>query len=702
MTSTTNANCWVQFWENNDYESGGTRKFEYSQDDGLPMYVDNLSEWYWDGYDPKAKNQMDDSINSLKTGSSSWLCLYTEPFFKGNVMMVDYSQSIEELPHDFLNDVASFILYPTCPIFWNASSIGDTFQAGTCWLKLYLYENYDSSRCALYGAGEIATTNCLGSIANFRSLMTGPSTWIRLYKEVKFGGEPVAEIGPNSLVSALSKLTDDDIASIRVYDYQPADFAPTEMMPGWVLSIQRYQTSKKLRNALATGLGKVPYGGSLLSILVKALWPSGAGTQEIWNDLNQYINSLVQGYIDQASINNLNNILSGLHTLLLAYMDKSPGPDKISKLQDIISLLQANQAYFLNKGAAKEQHGKTLTYLVAFGTISVVMGAEWAYNYTTVSGGIPNRDADDALLQLDVAIEELTQAVDLAVSDSVAWRLAQIKTTGTYTVTDAYTGYTQDYSTQEEARVGENQLRQYIGDKYHALLEAYTSPANLWSYLRSANTTPGAGDNANFPTITFGQAPVQKQMTVPATTGQVVSNDSVPFEESTDGSRVTQVMLSSLSSNGPNNSINALQFFYEDAASTVHGTISSYKATVQLNAAETAADEPAVLPDQEPDVEPAETIVAMHGNRSSSTLYQLFFRTDQGRDFGLGGGGADPFVAIGPQGVGARLATVAGTCYKTNQVTSLTLTWEYLNYERFTAPPAVLAADATAAEQVTA
>ncbi|TGE24472.1 hypothetical protein E5K00_04450 [Hymenobacter aquaticus] len=700
--STTNANCWVQFWENNDYESGGTRKFEYNEVDGLPMYVNNLSEYYWDGYDQKAKNQMDDSINSLKTGSSSWLCLYTEPFFQGKVMMVGYSQAIEELPHDFLNEVASFILYPSIPIFWNASSIGDTFQAGTCWLKLYLYENYDSTRCALYGAGEIANTNCLGSTADFRSLMTGPATWVRLYKDVKFDGEPVAQIGPNSLISALSQLTDEDIVSIRVYDYQPSGFVPTPMMPGWVLSIQRYQTSKKLRNALAIGLGKIPYGGSLLSVLVKALWPSGPGTQEIWNDLNQYINSLIKGYINQAKIDNLNSILANLHTLLLAYMDKSPGPGKVAELWYIINQLKSCQADFLNKGAAREEHGKTLTYLVAFGTISVVMGAEWTYNYASVSGGESNPDPEGSIRQLDAVIEELIQAVDLAVADSVAWRLAQIKTTGTYTVTDAYTGYTQDYSTQQEAREGEDALRLYISQKYHALLEAYTSPANLWSYLLSANVVPGAGSNPNFPAVTFVQTPVRKMVAVPATTGLVPKSDSVPFQESTNGSRVTQVMLSSLSSNGPNNSINALQFFYGNAASAVHGTISSYRTTVALNSAEAVTDEAAALPDHEPAVEPAESIVAMHGNRSNTTLYQLFFRTDQGRDFGLGGGGADPFIAIGPQGVGARLATVTGSCYKTNQVTSLTLTWEYLSYERCTTPSAVLAADARVAGQVSA
>jgi|GEM_PF-2863989 len=691
--STINDSCQVQFWENDDYGSGGTYTFRYNELDGRPMYINNLADYYWDGYDHKAKNELDDSINSLKTGASAWLCLYTDSFFKGEVMMVGPGLDVNRLPSGFLNNVASFVLYPSIPNFWSPNGYSDTFQSGSCWLKLYLWENYGSSRSALYGAGDVVNTNCLQIGNRVQSLTTGPATWVKLYKEVNYAdGSLVAQIGPNSLISDLNQLTTADINSIQVFDQMPAGFVATPITPGWVLSIQKYQTSKKLRNTLAWGVSLVPVAGGLLSGLLKALWPSGAaGTQEVWNDMEQYVASLMQGYIDQASIDNLNAILEGLHTMLDAYVLKSPGPDKLTKLLDIIGELQANQAYFLNKAANKEEHGKTLTYLVAFGTLSVVMGAELVYNYTTVSGGATNPDAATASLQLDAAIRELTTAVDLAVTDSVGWRLKQISnhhSGGSYTITDTYTGYTQKYSTQEQARIGEDMLRKYIGDKYYSLLEAYVSPANLWSYLLSQNVTQTPGQNPNFPTITFTQAPTPKLVSVQAATRPDTPKDSIPFAETTDASRVTQVMMSSLSSDGTGNCINALQFFYDDAPSAVHGTISSYSTIVPLNAAETAviaagADEPALVP--------AETIVAMHGNTNGS-LYQLFFRTDQGRDFGLGGCIANNFVAIGPQGVGATLTTVAGTCYKTNQVNSLTLTWQYPSYERLASAPKAVAA----------
>lgn len=666
----TNSNCWVSFWENDDY-SGDTHTFSG------PQNVRDLSEYNYDG----SRSDMKNSINSLKTGSSTWLCLFSEPGYDSDILKVGPNTNIADLEDkdapgigDWQNTIASFIMYDTCPDFWNTSDGGKT---GDCWVKMYTGKRFTGTCYALYGAGEVVNN---GLIDNYRkwepvqgahgdsliyaytyyypkSLTTGASTWVELYDDLDYE-KLICQFGPNSLVSDLSKYGSTSALSMKVFSAPPSGFSTSSQTPNEVLAMEQFQTSEALESILVGAVKMIPTVGSLIGGIVQALWPSGTNVQEIWDDMDQYMDAMVRGLIAENNREMLYGKLTSYGDDLATYNQMAPGGQKATKLADILDDLGDDKTYFLNPQYPEQN----LTYLIAFGTISVVMAAERAYNYAILSGGMEDENPALALSKLDEAITTLTQAANDAAAAALQWRTSQLTVSSSYVVTDAYSGYSMEYSTQADANSALQELTNYVSAQYSAQLAAYINPSNVWGYFHTTNTeVVEGGGGANFPNRVF--------LTIPETQLVTVSVGSYPdcasgpsFQENLNGGQITGVTLYSTESNF-GGYVSGIQFSYSNQSSVRHGNTGPSIRSVQL-----ASDE---------------YIVALYGG-SGGYVDQLYFRTNKGRDFGLGGSGGTEFYATAPQGVAATLASVQGI--NSNYLYRLLLNWQYETVPAYVVP----------------
>lgn len=114
------SNCSVEFWENQNQEDGGYKKF-----DGMASHSD-LSNHHWivDGDQKDGKRyEMDDSISSLKTGSQAWLLLFSRVDYGGSSYLVGPNTTLNSLKNlngiDLDNNIESFQLFDYAPVNTN-------------------------------------------------------------------------------------------------------------------------------------------------------------------------------------------------------------------------------------------------------------------------------------------------------------------------------------------------------------------------------------------------------------------------------------------------------------------------------------------------------------------------------------------------------------------------------------------------------
>ncbi|WP_126692836.1 jacalin-like lectin [Hymenobacter gummosus] len=373
--------------------------------------------------------------------------------------------------------------------------------------------------------------------------------------------------------------------------------------------------------------------------------------------------SLVNGLINANNIKALNDLLQGYYDDINTFVQANPGTQKAQMLGDILEQLQTNQPLFLDQTHPEQD----ITYLIAFGSISVAMLAERAYNYELISGGVADENPELARAKLDQAIATLSQAAETAAKKAWEWRLSQITITlaGTnlatdYVLADAYTGYEQRFSEQADAEAAKRKIEEYVGPQYEQQLSGYVSPARLWHYFGTANTEPATPEQAggpSFPGILFKTKPTQHTVTVTQGGYPTSTHYSEAFQDQLNGGQVTGVMLYSSAEN-KTGYVTGMQFQYSNQPSGLHGNKGKSEVVVTLDA--------------------DETIVALYGG-SGAYLDQVFFRTSKGRDFGIGGAGGDNFSAAAPQGVGAALSSLQG--YAGQQIDGFTMSWQYAVYK---------------------
>ena len=100
-------NCTVEFWEDSD-RKGDNRTFSG------PTSVSQMSKEHYDGTSGTF-NEMDDSVNSLSTGSQAWVTLYSDNNFTGSSVSYGPNSNIDDLG-SMKNNMASFKLFDAAPV----------------------------------------------------------------------------------------------------------------------------------------------------------------------------------------------------------------------------------------------------------------------------------------------------------------------------------------------------------------------------------------------------------------------------------------------------------------------------------------------------------------------------------------------------------------------------------------------------------
>jgi hypothetical protein len=103
-------NCTLDVWENKNFGDGGHHQFTG------PHNTAELNNNYWDGYKESNKNEMDDCISSLKTGSQAWAKIFSGSNFTVTMKLIIPNSNISDLRHlEMDNMIASIQLFDANP-----------------------------------------------------------------------------------------------------------------------------------------------------------------------------------------------------------------------------------------------------------------------------------------------------------------------------------------------------------------------------------------------------------------------------------------------------------------------------------------------------------------------------------------------------------------------------------------------------------
>jgi hypothetical protein len=625
----TNPDCWVQFWERQDYE-GGTITFTG------PFDCPNMGAYELNNPDGIDKG-LDDQVDSLKTGSQTWLELYRGKDYQDNYLKVPPDSSYSDLDDFSLGDASnSFILYDTRPVSWPISQ-NENDTPGTCWVKLYNGSRFSTIPTRLNGPGESSIYQTpYGAV---RSLSTGPDTWIELYSEAGFQGSQV-RLGPSSLVVDMERAYRMTvIGSLNIFSVEPDAWSPTpptDAGASFFLAVQTMNVNSIVEELVAGIVGLVPEVGAALAGVLEAFWPDPLDPMKVWDAIDDYMRTLLQGLINQVKVDDLRKRLDGLYNLLKVYNETPYGTSQKGQFfTSLLSELLTDEPYFIDS----EEPETLLTYQVSLGTIMLVVLREQALFYQEIYNE-PDPNPEEHQKTLLDKIDEYTKLAAKAADGAIRWRLGQITVQdaggSSFVVVDAYTNYrSSTYTLYADADEAKTRLQEQVGHDYWVQLEPVVHPARLWKYLDP--TVNGRPQLEVYPveSLLYG------------------SPTGTPFSDEPDGKKITGVFLCTGSL------VDGLQLYYGGEPGPMHGRQSGANQKLYT-------------------FENDELIVAAYGG-AGQAVDQIFFRTSLGRDFGNGGSGGSFWTAVAPQGVGAALVKISG--YQTESgLQAIRFHWEYSRY----------------------
>lgn len=620
-------NCWVQFWEHDDYEKG-TLKFDGPKD------VPDMDDYELQNPDGRDKG-LDDQVDSLKTGTRGWLELYKGKNYTDDVLRVEANKQLPELDdYGFGDNTNSFRLYDQRPVSWPVS---DPDTPGDCWVRFYGGNRFDTLPYRLDGPGTGDYVALYPDNGAPRSLTTGPKTWVELYPQSNQAGAAV-RIGPNALVTNYQSAYDvTSFASIVIYDSQPRGWLDTLTKPNAqsiAMAIEAEGVNQTIEALIAGLVGTTPVVGSAIAGIINAFWPQPSEQEAVWDALQVYMQALVAELLNAELINGMKDALQVLYTDLVAYQAVPYGdPDKGLKFNTLIQNVTRDREHYIDDDNPQD----TLTYMVSLGTIALLVFREQALFYEDIYGAPPSNPqlyVDEFLGNL----EDYTETLRTATDNALAWREQQISlepASGGYVVVDAKTGYrSPTYNSSTSGQDAQAAYTEYVMFEFSRQIEATVHPATLWSCL-----TPGSTD-----TVTEETVRVQSLLVSQRGDGTAFSDDpSAP---------VTGVLLRS------GTLIDAIQMIYGAAPGPLHGANSG--SPEQWN------------------LDEGEGIVAVFGG-AGLQLDQLMFRTDKGREFGAGGSGGEFFAMLAPGGYNAVLESIQGLQSST-ALQAFQATWVYQRY----------------------
>jgi hypothetical protein len=682
----------VTFYENKNCEKKDSYHDYYIPSGQTALYIDLDNSDHDSYWQPNDKHKMNNDTESISVSSGYYLIVFSSTnYYYNSDFFAKMDKSSDDLSDtsafrgrkDMYKDIGSFILYDKEPIHWELNK-SDRRSSGV-YAKFFSDYGYnedigvppsegnlcnDSSIRVVnfvYGEGHIQTGSYLNNLLysvvvmgfessqtenyelfSLKSLITGPSTWIQLFKDIHYGGDSIC-INPNSFIPNTDDLFDstDPIGSsfnsIKIFSQEPADWIPSGdplVDPYLELAYQRFETGTALVQCGITMLGILPIPGSdavsgLCWIFYYAFWPDGNPyNQDVWNEISVYSKSILKDYIDQYALDYMASQLTNFGSRLNGiYLDK-PTQERLNSIVSLRDDLTDDNGFFVGD-ITTDAPTTQLTYQIAFTSLGLILRWLLVNEYEDVSGEEDDPNQASHASTLDDTVDFYLKAIKTTVQNCLDWRTSsdmlipgKMSTDhDKYQIVDKYNGLIYPELDEDEVDSKMSSLTSYIQTNFGYELSLYTLPSKYYRYLKTTNT----------------EKPVYSPMDYPVALG-TRSGDTQ--QVSLGDKKITQITMYG----GGENSrqyVNGIKFYFDDGTNFQIGSVlSDY--TVSST------------------IDEDEQLTVCYG-RNGSWMDQLHIQTDKGLDLGLGGGGGDPFLLRTPVGVGyntvAILESIEGESY---------------------------------------
>ncbi|RAK69957.1 insecticidal delta-endotoxin Cry8Ea1 family protein [Hymenobacter edaphi] len=444
--------------------------------------------------------------------------------------------------------------------------------------------------------------------------------------------------------------------------FRPVSPAASRFTPASTLPFVIQETPERMRDMVMNIAGAVPEVGKGLRGLLNFMWPERKS--DAFQQMRDYVVTLVRDLIDENNTQTLKNILEGLYTNIRdyekedAYQPASAGkpavdgsPKKQTAFGNVLGDINRAEPYFFDLNRPETR----LTYLVSLGTTALTALREQCLFWYQIYGR--NDSQPNVHLQaFEDALARYTRAVAISRQRALDWRLTKcgfrykssnrvLYTLYTYTAYDNYSGW--EFSLENTTngsnpkaellvREADNNHQQRIRSEFSAELEDVLAPTYIWPHLH-----PGKAGKA---------ALVRTRQTLAL--GPYGGKEHAAFADA-GGQPITRVVIHA------GLYVDGLEVFYGGVSGGLHGHAGGNCFDLTLH--------------------PGETIVAVYG-RSNNRLTALWVETSEGRVVGGGQGAGYFWESEPPAGLHAHLARVEGRNGAAH-LEALTLHWEYLRDE---------------------
>ena len=256
-----------------------------------------------------------------------------------------------------------------------------------------------------------------------------------------------------------------------------------------------------LREAALGLIGLLPEVGGGVKFLVSQLWSAGPS---LIDQMRDYVTGIAEGLVDREFINGLGYDLEGLKNQVVEYSKATPGADKGEWATTVIGTLEHLQPKFFDKRKPEQ----TLTYLLTFGTLHLMMLRERNDKYEEIYGKKP-KDPADLLDRLKAKVTLYLERAKTARDNTYNWRMGHIYSWSEEVATSSRTTYTVFYARDDydgwrfaaDSRSQNIDQRRALRDAAHAEhtrlakeqftaeLDGLFNGSGGWKYLNPSETT---------------------------------------------------------------------------------------------------------------------------------------------------------------------------------------------------------------------
>ncbi|BAJ01126.1 insecticidal delta-endotoxin Cry8Ea1 family protein [Shewanella violacea] len=170
--------------------------------------------------------------------------------------------------------------------------------------------------------------------------------------------------------------------------------------------------------ALTIGLKKIPYVGSILSTLVKILWPTGASGESLQN-LWEMERNEIQSMIDEATLHTINDILNGIVNSLgdkIADINRTIENYGFAAAKDDYINLISNYIIGLEEQFKFESEGSEFIAYATMPLLSITVGLQLSYLAFGLDNkanfGLDSADIDKCSRNIDEIYKDVKKYIE--------------------------------------------------------------------------------------------------------------------------------------------------------------------------------------------------------------------------------------------------------------------------------------------------